>query len=303
MSQQYGPPQGQPGPQYPQQNPGTPQYPSAPPYQGAPQYGGQPQTGGGMPPTGAGMPPTAPPPQSGWGPAPGQRPRKSGRSQWIVVGGGVLAAALIAAGFIVMVTGGKKDPAPASAPVATDTRTPDPVGTLYTPPTPAPTEPVITKGPYDKGVSIGGGVWFTPAKGWIKDPDKGRSGVSYLLPEPGRPGAIDGYFWVRQTKLMGAKAFADHLVDVESNNLQHVVIGKGSYRKCTNKALKLCYATNYSAVVPVKGKPSVVFSGFIQSFEDHNGQTTATDAALQREVWARHKQEVLNMNGSLVKSF
>jgi hypothetical protein len=92
-------------------------------------------------------------------------------------------------------------------------------------------------------------------------------------------------------------------VDVESNNLQHVVIGKGSYRKCTSKALKLCYATNYSAVVVTKGKPSVVFSGFIQSFEDFHGQTTATDAALQREVWARRKQEVLTMNGTLVKSF
>jgi hypothetical protein len=30
--------------------------------------------------------------------------------------------------------------------------------------------------------------------------------------------------------------------------------------------LKLCYATNYSAVVPIKGKKPVVFSGFIQTF-------------------------------------
>jgi hypothetical protein len=274
MSQQYGPPQGQPGPQYQ----------SAPQYQAGPQY----QSG--------------PPAPSGWGPPPGyHRPAKSNRTQWIVMAGAALAVVLIAAGVVILVTGGKKEPA--KAPVAGESLTPDPVGTLYTPPTPSPTAPVITKGPYDKGVEIGGGVWFTPAKGWVRDSDKSRSGFNYLLPEPGRRGAIDGWFWVRQTKLMGAKAFADHLVDVESNNLEHVVIGKGGYRKCTNKAIKLCYATNYSAVVPIKGKPSVVFSGFIQTFEDHNGQTTATDSALQREVWAKRKQEVLNMNGSLVRSF
>ena len=84
----------------------------------------------------------------GWGPAPGQRPRKSSRTQWIVMGGAVLAVVLIATGVVVMVTGGKRAGA---APVAADTRTPDPVGTLYTPPTPSPTKPVITKGPYDTG--------------------------------------------------------------------------------------------------------------------------------------------------------
>jgi len=250
-------------------------------------------------------PPQGPPGQGGWGPPPQQfrPPRRSGKTQWIVMGGAVLAVLLIATGTVLLVTSGDKKDEPVAAAAPTETVTPEPVGTLYTPPTPAPTQPVITKGPYDKGVEVGGGVWFTPAKGWIKDPDTSRSGVSYLLPEPGRPGAIDGYFWVRQTRLMGAKAFAEHLVDVESNNLQHVVIGKGSFRKCPNKSLKVCYATNYSAVVPVKGKKPVVFSGFVQAFEDHNGQTTATDSALQREVWPKRKQEILNMNGTLVRSF
>ncbi len=245
--------------------------------------------------------------QGGWGPGPGYPPqfrpggRKNRRTQWIVIGGAVLAVVLIATGAVLLVTSGKKD-TPA-APVAGTTLTPAPVGTMYTPPAPSPTVTQVTKGPYDKGVEIGGGVWFTPAKGWVKDPDTTRSGHSYLLPEPGRAGAIDGYFWIRQTKLMGAKAFAEHLVDVESNNLEHVVIGKGGFRPCPNKALKLCYATNYSAVVPVKGKKSVVFSGFVQAFEDFTGQTTATDAALQREVWPKRKQEILNMNGTLVRSF
>jgi hypothetical protein len=250
-------------------------------------------------------PPQQPPAQSGWGSGgypPGFHPggRSNRRTQWIVMTGAVLAVVLIAVGVVLLVTTGDKDQA---TPGASDTVTPAPVGTLYTPPTPAPSEPAITKGPYDKGVEVGGGIWFTPAKGWVKDPDKSRKGQNYLLPEPGRPGAIDGFFWVRQTNLMGAKAFAEHLVDVESNNLQHVVIGKGGYRKCPNKAIKVCYATNYSAVVPVKGKKPVVFSGFVQAFEDHNGFTTATDAALQREVWPARKQEILNMNGTLVRSF
>ena len=265
MSQPYGPPQNQ----------------YQPP--GPPQYG----------------------PPGGWGTGHPQQYRPGGRknrtTQWIVIGGAALAVVLIATGAVLLVTGGKKD-TPA-APVAGETLTPAPVGTMYTPPTPSPTATQITKGPYDKGVEIGGGVWFTPAKGWVKDPDKTRSDHNYLLPEPGRPGAIDGYFWIRQTNLMGAQQFAEHLVDVESNNLEHVVIGKGGFRKCPNKALKLCYATNYSAVVPVKGKKPVVFSGFVQTFEDFTGQTTATDAALQREVWPRRKQEILNMNGTLVRSF
>jgi hypothetical protein len=228
------------------------------------------------------------------------RPPKSNRSQWIVMAGAALAVVLIAAGVIVIFTGGdKKDPV--KPPVAGQSRTPAPVGTRSTP-APAPTAPVTIKGPDDKGVEIGGGVWFTPAKGWIKDPQT-PSGRNYVLPDPARPGAIDGWFWIRQTKGLGAKAFAEHVADVESNNLQHVVIRNGSYRPCANKALKLCYAMNYSAVVPIKGQKPVVFSGFIQAFEDRDGQTTTTDAALQTEVWAKRKQEVLDMNGSLVRSF
>jgi hypothetical protein len=214
--------------------------------------------------------------------------------------GAALAVVLIAAGVIVIFTGGdKKDPV--KSPVSGQSRTPAPVVTRSTP-APPPTAPVIIKGPDDKGVEIGGGVWFTPAKGWIKDPQT-PSGRNYVLPDPARPGAIDGWFWVRQTKGMGAKAFAEHVADVESNNLQHVVIRNGSYRPCANRALKLCYAMNYSAVVPIKGQKPVVFSGFIQAFEDRDGQTTTTDAALQTEVWAKRKQEILDMNGSLVRSF
>jgi hypothetical protein len=285
MSQQYGPPQ-----QPPAHSGWDPQ----------PAQGGWEQrlAQGGWDP---------PPAQGGWGPPGGYPPprfprqRRSNRTQWIVMTGAVLAVVLIAVGVVLLVTSGDDEKEP--APVAGDTVTPAPVGTLYTPPTPSPTQPVITKGPNDQGVEVGGGIWFTPAKGWTKDPDKSRKGQNWLLPEPGRRGAIDGFFWVRQTELMGAKAFAEHLVDVESNNLQHVVIGKGGYRECPNKAIKVCYATNYSAVVPVKGKKPVVFSGFVQAFEDHNGLTTATDAALQKEVWAARKEEILTMNGSLVRSF
>jgi hypothetical protein len=233
---------------------------------------------------------------------PSQRPAtpKSDRSRWIVMGGAALAVVLIAAGVIVILAGGDKKE-PAKPPVAGGSLTPAPGATNPAPPS-STTAPVITKGPYDQGVEIGGGVWFTPAKGWIKDAQT-ASGHNYVLPDPARPGAIDGWFWIRQTKQLGAKAFAEHVADVESNNLQHVVISNGGYRTCLNKALKLCYAMNYSAVVPIKGKKPAVFSGFIQAFEDRNGQTTATDSALQTEVWARRKQEILGMNGTLVRSF
>lgn len=259
------------------------------------------------PPPGQG-PSQQPPAQRGWGSGPSgyppqfHQPAKSNRTQLIVIGGAALAVILIAAGVVLLVTGaGKKD---GPVPVAADTRTPQPVGTLYTAPTPRPSKPVITKGPNDKGVEVGGGVWFTPAKGWTHVKEN-RNGVQYILPEPGRPGLIDGYFWVRQTNLMGAKAFAEHLVDIESNNFQHVVIGKGGFRKCPTKALKVCYATNYSAVIPpkTKGKPAIVFSGFVQAFEDHTGQTTATDSALESKIWNQRKQEILTMNGTLVRSF
>ena len=252
-------------------------------------------------------------PQQGWGqrppgPAgpfgypPGHFNRRAGskRAQYVAMGGGALAVVLIILGAVLLVRSGGKDEE--EQPTAGEALTPAPVGTLYTPPTPSPTEVEVTRGPNDKGVEIGGGVWFTPAKGWVKDPQK-RAGASYLLPEPGRPGAVDGWFWVRQSQLMGAKAFADHLVDVESNNLQHVVIGKGHFMKCPTAALKTCYATNYSAVVPIKGKKPVVFAGFIQAFEDRTGMTTATDAALQKEIYQARKQEILTMNGTLVRSF
>jgi hypothetical protein len=250
----------------------------------------------------AGQPPRG---QGGWGPGPRGYPpgqfRPPGRSRhtlYAVVGGGVVALMLIVLGVVLLLTSGGEDK---QSTAAESSLTPDPVGTLYTPPTPSPTEPVVTKGPNDKGVEVGNGVWFTPARGWIKDPEK-SAGANYLLPEPGRKGAIDGWFWARQTTLMGAKAFAEHLVDVESNNLQHVVIGKGHPVKCPSAALKACYATNYSAVVPIKGKKPVIFAGFIQAFEDKNGMTTATDAALQKEVYQARKREVLNMNVTLVRS-
>ncbi|HEU4947488.1 MAG TPA: hypothetical protein VFT31_10060 [Kribbella sp.] len=274
MSQQYGPPgqgpagQGGPGPQY-----------------------GQPLPPPGWAPGGWGP--------GGYPPAQFRPPTRPKRTQYIVIAGAAVAIVLIVLGAALLVTSGSEE---ARQPTADETLTPAPVGTLYTPPTPSPTETEVTRGPHDKGVEIGGGVWFTPAKGWTKDPQK-RAGASYLLPEPGRRGAIDGWFWVRQTSFMGAKAFADHLVDVESNNLQHVVIGKGRYTRCPSAALKVCYATNYSAVVPIKGRKPVVFAGFIQAFEDKAGMTTATDAALQKEVYQARKQEVLTMNNSLIRSF
>src|SRR4051812_2116279 len=119
MSQQYGPP------------PGPPPAPAA----------------GGW---GAGPGASGP---GGWGPGPERpqpfnRPAKSNRTQWIIMGCAIPAVSLVAVGVVLLVTGGDKSDKPAA------NQTPDPIGTLYTPPT--PTKPVITKGPNDKGVEVGG---------------------------------------------------------------------------------------------------------------------------------------------------
>jgi hypothetical protein len=283
MSQQYGPP----GQQWPGQYP-----------QGGPQ---QPPPG----PPPMGPPPVGPPPAGPFGYPPGQfqRPPKSKVPMYAVIGAGALAVALVVVGAVLLIRGGGEDEpsaAPTSQPASEATSQPtDPVL-----PSATPTEPEITKGPNDVGVEVGKGVWFTPARGWIRDTDK-KAGANYLLPEPGRRGAIDGWFWARQTTFRNAKDFAHHLVDIESNNLENVRIVKGRELACPAPALKTCYAINYSAVVRFKDpkRPPVIFAGFVQAFEDQNGVTTATDAALQREVYRAKYPEVQSMNQSLVKSY
>ena len=248
-------------------------------------------------------PPQQPPAQGGWGPGPMGppqfRPAKSSRTQWIVMGGAVMAVLLIAVGVVLLVTGGGDDKQ--VPPVAGDSVTPDPIGTLYTPPT--PTKPEITKGRYDTGVEVGGGVWFTPAKGWQPGTDKTMSGKYYLLPDPGRRGFIDGYYWVRQTELYEAKGFAEHLVDVESNGMEGVKIGKGTACKPANPNIKACYAVTYTGVWVAKNGKKIAMQGFVTAYQDQFDRTTATDAALETRVYARRVNELVYMNNSVVKSF
>ena len=262
-------------------------------------------------------PPPGPPPapsSGGWGPAPGasgpggpgpvgwgtgprqpQRPRKSNRSQWIIMGCAVLAVALVAVGVVLLVTGGGEDETPAA------NETPDPIGTMYTPPT--PTKPVITKGPDDTGVEVGGGIWFTPAKGWLPDWDKSKAGKNYILQQFNRRGLIDGYYWVRQTELYDAKGFAEHLVDIESNSMKNVRISKGVTCKPANEAIKACYALSYSAYVQTSSGKLIPFKGFVTAYQDQFDKVTATDAGLEAAVYKRRVNELIYMNNTLIKSF
>ncbi|MFI7061000.1 hypothetical protein ACIBL3_08475 [Kribbella sp. NPDC050124] len=264
MSQQYGPP------------PGPPPAPSA--------------GGWGQAPNAAG--PGGP---GGWGTGP-QRPqqRKSNRSQWIIMGGAVLAVILVAVGVVLLVTGGD-DPKP------TAQDTPNPSGTMYTPPT--PTKPVITKGPNDTGVEVGGGIWFTPARGWLPDWDKSKGGKNYILQQFNARGLIDGYYWVRQTELYDAKGFAEHLVDIESNDMKNVKIGKGVTCKPANEAIKACYALTYSGIWVAKNGRQIKMQGFVTAYQDQFDKVTATDAALETRVYKRRVGELIYMNNTLVKSF
>ncbi|MEU4601486.1 hypothetical protein AB0F43_00770 [Kribbella sp. NPDC023972] len=268
MSQQYGPP------------PGPPPAPSSGGWGPAPSTSGPAGSG----PVGWGTGPVRPQP----------RPGKPNRSQWIIVGCAVLAVVLVAVGVVLLVTGGG-DEEPAANP------TPDPVGTMYTPAT--PTKPVITKGPHDTGVEVGGGIWFTPAKGWLPDWDKSKGGKNYILQQFNARGLIDGYYWVRQTELYDAKGFAEHLVDIESNDLKNVRISKGVVCKPANEAIKACYALSYSAYVPTKSGKLIPFKGFVTAYQDQYDKVTATDAALEARVYQRRVNELIYMNNTLIKSF
>ena len=160
---------------------------------------------------------------------------------------------LLVAGGVVLLVNGKDDK-------PTTQSTPEPGGrTMYTPsPTPTPND---SKGPNDVGVEVGWGVWFTPSKGWLPDWDKSRSGKNYILQQFNARGLIDGYYWVRQTELYDAKGFAEHLVDVESNGMEGVRIGKGTACKPANPNIKACYAVSYTGAWVAKNGKKVAMSG------------------------------------------
>ncbi|WP_328521541.1 hypothetical protein [Kribbella sp. NBC_00359] len=225
---------------------------------------------------------------------PQDRPGKSSRNQWIIMGCAVLAVVLVAVGVVLLVTGGSKDADPVAQ------QTPDPVGTLYTPsPTPTPND---SKGPNDTGVEVGWGVWFTPAKGWLPDWDKSKGGKNYILQQFNARGLIDGYYWVRQTELYDAKGFAEHLVDIESNGMQGVRIGKGVACKPATPAVKACYALSYTGVWVAKNGKKIAMQGFVTAYQDQFDRVTATDAALETRVYKRRVNELIYMNNSVVKS-
>ncbi|WP_327634163.1 hypothetical protein OHB24_29745 [Kribbella sp. NBC_00482] len=275
MSQQYGPP------------PGPPPAP-APGGWGTGQQQGPPAQGGGGVGGGVGG--------GSWGPGPGRpsHPPKANRTPWIIMAGAIVAVLLVAGGVVLLVNG--KDDKP------TTQSTPEPGGrTMYTPsPTPTPND---SKGPNDVGVEVGWGVWFTPSKGWLPDWDKSRSGKNYILQQFNARGLIDGYYWVRQTELYDAKGFAEHLVDVESNGMEGVRIGKGTTCKPASPNIKACYAVSYTGAWVAKNGKKVAMQGFVTAYQDQFDRTTATDAALETRVYARRVNELIYMNNSVVKSF
>jgi hypothetical protein len=232
----------------------------------------------------------------GWGPGPGRpsRPPKSNRTPWIIMAGAIVAVLLVAVGVVLLVNGKDDQPTTQPSPGTTER-------TMYTPsPTPTPND---SKGPNDVGVEVGWGIWFTPSKGWLPDWDKSRSGKNYILQQFNARGLIDGYYWVRQTELYDAKGFAEHLVDVESNGMEGVRIGKGTACKPANPNIKACYAVSYTGAWVAKNGKKVAMQGFVTAYQDQFDRTTATDAALETRVYARRVNELIYMNNSVVKSF
>lgn len=302
MSHQYGPPsrgQGQSGPGPYGQRPPVGPPPSAQPATGrgqwrpqggpsAPTGPGAPQRPGGWGPRGPGGPQGPGGPRTPFGTGPGQQGGRPPQQQQnlprlLAIIGGALAVLLIIGGTVLVLSSGDDQQAGPGQQASTDASSPTPTST--SPRTPKPGE-----------VEIGRGVFFVPAAGWQRD-KKFSSGANYWLPNPRSPGKYLGWFWARQSELRNAKEFAQHLADIESNNLEHVVIRQGHYFPCPSKTLKACYAINYSAVVKstTAGKKPFAFRGQIQSFERPDGVTTATDTALVDSAFKARYPDVQRM--------
>ncbi|HET6742215.1 MAG TPA: hypothetical protein VFH76_24895 [Kribbella sp.] len=244
-----------------------------------------------------GPPPASAPAPGGWGPGPTRpnHPQKPNRTPWMIMAGAIVAVLLVAIGVVLLVKGNGDDSTPSAQ------KSPEPLGTMYTPsPTPTPDD---SKGPNDVGIEVGYGVWFTPSKGWLPDWDKSKAGKNYILQQFSARGLIDGYYWVRQTELYDAKGFAEHLVDVESNGMQGVRIGKGAECKPNNANIKTCYALTYTGDWVAKNGRKVAMQGFVTAYQDKFDRVTATDAALETRVYKRRVNELQFMNASLIKSF
>jgi hypothetical protein len=105
--------------------------------------------------------------------------------------------------------------------------------------------------------------------------------------------------------LYDAKGFAEHLADVESNNLQNVHIVKGRYIPCPRPVMVKCYAINFSAVVPgakTKNKKPIVFRGQFLAFQRKDGLVSASDSALRKEDFDANYPQIRKMIVSMFES-
>lgn len=214
---------------------------------------------------------------------PGYRPSRRGSNlpKILAIVGGAAAVALIILGAVLLLTHDSGDEA-GSPTTGDSTPAPSPTGTDSTgSPSPSPTS---TYSPKPGEVEVGRGVYVKPEPGWVRDNTYKNNGANFTLPRPA--GGIKGWFWARQTTLYDAKGFAEHLADVESNNLQNVHIVKGRYIDCPREKMVKCYAINFSAVIPAsqtKDKKPIVFRGQFLAFQRKDGLVTASDSALRKE--------------------
>ena len=164
-------------------------------------------------------------------------------------------------------------------------------------------KPDDSKGPNDVGVEVGRGIWFTPAKGWLPDP-RSKSGKNYILQQFNVRGLIDGYFWVRQTELYDAKGFAEHLVDIESNGMQNVVIGKGERLQAGQRGDQGLLPTELHRQDQDRQERADRLSrASCTAYSDKWDRITATDVGLETRVYERRKDNLKSMNESVERSF
>ena len=216
---------------------------------------------------------------------PGYRPqRRSNLPKILAIIGGAAAVALIIVGAVLLFThdsGGDDEASPGTTGTESGSIPSPTITETGSSPSPSPTS---TYSPKPGEVEVGNGVYVKPEPGWVRDNTYKNNGANFTLPRPA--GGIKGWFWARQTTLYDAKGFAEHLADVESNNLQNVHIVKGRYIQCPRQKMVKCYAINFSAVIPAsqtKDKKPIVFRGQFLAFQRADGLVTASDSALRKE--------------------
>ncbi|NEA32985.1 hypothetical protein [Streptomyces sp. SID13031] len=294
---------GQPGQQWPQDQPsygrppqgpppgyGQPGQPGQPPYQGPPpQYPGQqqPQYQGQQPPQGypqqQGYPGQQYPGQQQWGPQySGGSSGKGPNAILLLAGGGLAAVAVIGVVLALLFSGG--DDKKVEPPV--------PVTPTSTQPSNEPSTPVE-----DKGIDVAQGVRVTPAPGYLRKPLDKYTGV-YLLK------GGEAYFMVNAFKPGPGETSATELQELlaaETKSLGQLKKNEPVEVTPTGGNVKYMTSQSYSAVSTTQnGTLNVI--GLVGVVERKDGVLTVIQVYGRKDKADAVQKAVAAMLDSVIKS-